>query len=446
MGKHKLLALLLALTLVRGLIYAAIVPPWQAPDESYHFLSAQLPGLADDPAAGATWEGIKSKTVSSLVEFHYWDMNINQPAVRGPEEVSRYLPGGFNFTEQTKPRSFVYYLFSAWLKLVPRQGITFQLYWIRLLSVLLNVAIVAIAYATARLLFGDDPFGRVLLPLSIVFLPLHTYVLSVVNDGNLAELFASLAIFFWIWGLTRGWHWSKVVGLGSFTILAIGAKPNAFYLALAIPVWAILYYRRRILNVANLIYFLIATILIVGATSSSHLRNYLTVAWRTAQIALQGQRLEDSEVLGRGAFETFRAFWAQMSWTSLLLSDVWGNWLLVLSLLAGLGLLKFVLTTRKHTRGESQDNGIVIALVLCVLASASQVPVYILITKFTLSQSRYLFSAIIPIMALLVIGWRELIPSNWRAEGLALIVSFFFLFDAVVLLNYGLPFFYPLWR
>ncbi len=61
-------------------------------------------------------------------------------------------------------------------------------------------------------------------------------------------------------------------------------------------------------------------------------------------------------------------------------------------------------------------------------------------------MSRYLFGAIIPIMALLVLGWRELIPAKWRVEGLAALVTLFFLFDAAVLLNYAVPFFYPLWQ
>ena len=129
------LVLLLGLSLIRGLLYAAIIIPWQAPDESYHFLSAQLPGLANDPAPRATWERIKSETASSLVEFRYWDWNISQPAMRGSEENYRHLPGGFHFTDQSKPRSYVYYVLSFWLRPITNQEIVFQLYWARLFSV-----------------------------------------------------------------------------------------------------------------------------------------------------------------------------------------------------------------------------------------------------------------------------------------------------------------------
>jgi hypothetical protein len=89
-------------------------------------------------------------------------------------------------------------------------------------------------------------------------------------------------------------------------------------------------------------------------------------------------------------------------------------------------------------------------MVLCVLISISYVPVYILATPYGQAlgktNSRYLFSAIIPIMALLAVGWRELIPPKWRIEGLGLLVAYFFLSDTVLLLNNGLAHFYPLWR
>jgi hypothetical protein len=34
--KRKTLALLLALSLIRGVLYSAVTPPWQAPDEPGH--------------------------------------------------------------------------------------------------------------------------------------------------------------------------------------------------------------------------------------------------------------------------------------------------------------------------------------------------------------------------------------------------------------------------
>jgi hypothetical protein len=396
--------------------------------------------------AGPTWDDLKSETAASLSEFHYWHMS-------GRAQEQGGLPGSAKISELVGPRSPVYYIPGAWLKLAPHQVLVFQLYWTRFLSVLISLGVVATAYAAAYLLFDGDPFGTVLLPLAIVFLPQHTFILSVLNDGNPAELFASLAILFWVWGLTRGWSWTKLAGLGVFAALAIAAKPTGFYLVLAIPIWAALRYGRRATSKRGLVWVLGLIGLVVGATFlSRRLQGMFLRAARFGLLLLQGQSLEEGggDVLGQQVLDTFRAFWGQMGWTSRLLSDAGGNLLLLLCLLAGLGLLKFFVFPTARAGDEGPNREVVWVLVLCVLISISYVPVYILATPYGQAlgktNSRYLFSAIIPIMALLAIGWRELIPPKWRIEGLGLLVAFFFLSDTLLLLNNGLAHFYPLWR
>jgi len=446
-NKHRVLVFLLALALVRGLIYSSIVLPWQGPDETYHFLSTHLAGLSDNPAAAATWDRLKADTAASLSEFHYWEMSVGSSPESGglpaEQKIVRLRLG--------EPRSLVYHIPAVWLKLLPRQEVVFQLYWSRFLSVLVSLGIVATAYATGNLLFDGDPFGTVLLPLSIVFLAQHSFILSVLNDGNFAELFASLAIFLWVWGLTRGWGWAKMVGLGVFAALAIVSKPTGFYLVFAIPIWAIGRYRRHMANLKNLVPVLILVGLVVSAVLlSKRLQRLILRAWRFGQSLLQGQSLEDSDALGQQIFDTLQAFWGQMGWTSRLLSDLGGTLLLLLFLLAGLGILKLFLVPATYSGDKAPSKEVILVLILCVLISLSQVPVYILVTGygqlFGKTNSRYLFSAVIPIMALLVVGWRELIHRKWRIEGLALLVSFLFLFDTLALLNNAVLFFYPLWR
>jgi hypothetical protein len=42
------------------------------------------------------------------------------------------------------------------------------------------------------------------------------------------------------------------------------------------------------------------------------------------------------------------------------------------------------------------------------------------------------------------VGWRQLIPVRWRSFGLLAMTSLLFLFDALVMLDYAIPLFYPL--
>jgi hypothetical protein len=445
-GKSRILLLLLALTFVHGLLYAAVIPPWQSPDEPYHLLSGLLPRLARDPTPESTLDRIKDEMLSSLVEFHFWDTIVHVPAVREREEIDRNLPAGFAFVPETKPRSYVHYLLFAGLWPVFHQEVVLQLYWARLLSVLTNLAIVAIAYATAHLLFGDDPFGVVLLPLSIVLLPQHTFILSSVSDGNPTELFSSLAIFFFLWGAVRGWGLLKFAGLGVFTILGVAAKPIAFFLIPALLIWLLVHYWRRIPALARFLFLPVAAISVYGAVLlSARIRSRALLFQPAIWNSIQEEAIERQSLLGRAWFETFRGFWADLGWGSLLINDTWTYLLLLLSLLAGVGLLKALLTP-SESRNYTPSRSVILFLGLCVLVDLVIVSVDFLVKGFSLYDPRYLFGAIIPIMALLVIGWRELIPVGWRLEGLALLASFFFLFDAVVLLNYAVPFFYPLWR
>jgi len=67
------LLLLLALSLVRGLLYLAIIPPWQGPDEPRHFEYARL--IADRgrlvtkrDLSPALQEGV----IRSMVEHDFW--------------------------------------------------------------------------------------------------------------------------------------------------------------------------------------------------------------------------------------------------------------------------------------------------------------------------------------------------------------------------------------
>ena len=142
-------------------------------------------------------------------------------------------------------------------------------------------------------------------------------------------------------------------------------------------------------------------------------------------------------------------FAANLGWDSLTVSDVWGWVFLVLSALAVIGLIRLAWRNIRAGSGVWSRDPLGRATLICILCVVVDLALLAIASAYhgvSYYSARYLLGAIIPIMALLVIGWRELIPQNWRVEGLALMASFFFLFDAVTVLDYAVPFFYPLWR
>jgi hypothetical protein len=85
---------------------------------------------------------------------------------------------------------------------------------------------------------------------------------------------------------------------------------------------------------------------------------------------------------------------------------------------------------------------------LLLLAAAALVAVAILLGYSIVTQSiiyrqgRSIYPVIVPISLFLMLGWRQLIPANWRNFGLLAITAALFLFDSLVLFNYIIPFFY----
>ncbi|MGQ9786351.1 MAG: DUF2142 domain-containing protein [Anaerolineae bacterium] len=449
----SLLALLLALTLVRGMIYVAVIPPWQPADEPYHFLSARSPGIKIEPDPIASWRELQLEVTSSLIQFRWWDMVVFVPAVREQKDIEVYLPNGLgNAPNPINPRAFTYHLLGIALQPVRFQDVTLQLYWARLFSVLTNLGVVFVAACIGKILFESDPFGSFLLPLCVVFSPSHTAMMSAINDANPAELLATIALLFLVLILVRGLRWSWVVAMTIFTVLAVSAKPTTFYLIPILLLFVLVVMLRKVPGRWKLLAIPAAVIIFFVIRMTSHrLDRLIMVIWRLATgdtsevftsrlLQLPFQR-SPSEVVGR--------FWVELGWHTLALEVLWEWVLLALIFLAIIGLLRLVWRSwcaREQWGREAALLRVSAVFVLCVAIALALLTLESARGGINLFLGRYLLGATLPIMTLLVIGWRELFPHNWRIEGLALMVSFLILLDGLALAGYAVPFFYPLWR
>ena len=451
--RYGILWLLLAVTLVRGLIYAAIVPPWQAPDEPYHFLSAHSPHIQRLPDVESNWQQLQTEITASMIQFRFWDMMVFAPSPdEGDDGYRHLLASPRAIPRLPTPRAFTYYLLSPLLRGVEHQGVTFQLYWARFFSIVVNMGVVAVAFGVAQLLFRGEPFGTLLLPLSIVFLPTHTGMMAVVYDGNIAELLISAAIFLLMLAVVRGFRWHLLVLVALFTALGVAAKPTTFFFVPVLVLLLVIYGWRRIPGWWKLLIVPLAVASVYGmALFSQRLESLFRLTLQRATGAQSGAFAADLKTLPlqRSAVHLSGRFAANLGWDSLTVSDVWGWVFLVLSALAVVGLIRLAWRVIRAGGGVwSRDplGRATLICILCVVVDLALLAVASALYGVSYYSARYLLGAIIPIMTLLVIGWRELIPRNWRVEGLALMASFFFLFDAVTVLGYAVPFFYPLWR
>jgi len=222
-------ALLLGLALARGLLYAAITPPWQAPDETGHFEYAWQ--IARSGLRFATVEArpeFEQELVASLYAWRYGDF-IGRPLPDQMPDRLEGLPSGvFARLSRTFPARFsLAYVWQALFLLpVSHEDLVTQLYIARLSSVILNVAIVGMAWKIFREM-GLPVDWAAAATAFLVFWPQHTFINAAINEGPLAELCAAAVLWGWVRLLQRGLSLGGMVAVIGGMLLGLWAKNTA---------------------------------------------------------------------------------------------------------------------------------------------------------------------------------------------------------------------------
>ena len=166
--KGKVFFLLFVLALVRGLIYSAVVPPWQAPDEPRHFEYVKL--LYEKGRLvgwGDATPSLEQEIIASMRRFDYWRYGHSDAPPLAPGESPTSFrqiwawPGTQHELHQP-PLAYLVYLMP--LAFTASQDTALQLYAMRMLSILLGVAVVLIAFRTADELFPDNSLLALAIP------------------------------------------------------------------------------------------------------------------------------------------------------------------------------------------------------------------------------------------------------------------------------------------
>jgi 4-amino-4-deoxy-L-arabinose transferase-like glycosyltransferase len=204
------LAGLLAITLVIGVAWALIVPPWQAPDTIDHYAYSEslatrfaLPGnkhraaLSSDEVAGETY------AFSSAEAFY---PTVVKPGGWSPAEYAAYLAaerkhpsrsngGGTNSADSNPP---LYYLFSDIPYLAFSGGTTFdRLYAIQIWGVLLLLLTVVGGWLLAGEVLGRRRMLQLVVAATAGLMPMVTFLSTSVNPD-------ALLITLWTWALWLG--------------------------------------------------------------------------------------------------------------------------------------------------------------------------------------------------------------------------------------------------
>lgn len=449
-GRPHFLGLLLVLTLIRGLIYAVVIPPWQAPDETGHFeyawLMARLGRVPTPEDISPTFE---RELMASLYEWRYGEF-IGRPLPEGIPDRIRDLPANVfarNSRTVLSGRFSLSYLWPApFLHPLRFQDLTLQLFVARLSSVLLNIGIVWLAYQTFSELVLSRSYLIWSMTAVVVFLPQHTFINSTVGDGPLAELMACLVLYCWARIFRRGVNAWTVSGIAIGTLIGIWSKATAAFLIPLDVGLALWWFFRQPRRTWRHVAYVCVGVGLLGlvALAWDYYRSPLgsrTLSMFWESLPVQEWIWVDARGLafGEALLGGHDSFWANFGWMSVTVSPRWYGAILLLTLVAVVGWI----LGRKDQEdfppwaAAMMGGSLLMALIIFVWKG--------LLAPFSgyyQSQGRYLFPAVIPVGFLLVGGWMQIIPPGRRQILIMAAVMLFAMFDAWSLMGYIVPYFY----
>ncbi len=424
--RNPLLAIILAY-LVVGALYAALTPPWQAPDEPAHY-----------------------NYVRYLAE------NRRLPVLRMGDYPHDYLEeikaAKFPATMSIEPIRYEFYQPPLYYILAAVVYVLFggRLFPLRLLSVLLGAALLRVAYCIVKEVFPQREGLALGTAAFVAFVPMHVAMTAAVNNDALAELILAGILWMLVRYIKEGGRERRLVGLGVLMGLGLLTKATTL-IALPLAPFAVV--------ASDLVHrpserldagTLRRCLLPLGCCLLLALPWFARNALVYGDLDILGQKRHDAIVVGQprtsewlaryGAAEvarrflltTFRSFWAQFGWMGV---PVDGRIYLALALLClavGLGLALFAVRIfrQPHLLTPFQKS----ALALLALSFLLSLLSYLWYNaKFVQHQGRYLFPALVPIGLAFSLGLREVLARK-GARAMAVL----FLAAALILVVKGL--------
>lgn len=433
---------------LRGVCYALIIPPWQAPDETGHFEYAwAIAHLGRLPTAQDASPQFERALIRSLYQYRHEAYNPAQvlPDVI-PSQISM-LPG-----HVARARTLLWgrfslsYVFSA-LMIVPvrDEDLITQLYAARLASVVLNGVILLVAFLIFREIDPARPQVALLSVALVCVMPYHTFINSVVGDGTFAELVAAGVLLCWVRVLRRGVGFWEGAGIFLGMVLSLWAKATSLFLipsSLIMAGWWLVVNRARVHFSLRVV--VIGAVLCFGAVvlvmmTSNPLHYYVVVIGQgVVSLFDRGRQGEAAIDILPAVQHTISSFLANFGDTAFTVSAPWHAAFhgLVVAALIGWG------GGWVGRRGVLFPPGVVFMMWVFVVVACVGLVVWGMILNPNYAQGRYLLPIIVPFTFLFVQGLLRLVPVRAHASVAALLVVMTFTFDLWCMFGYIIPYFF----
>jgi len=434
-----LLVVIVALYAAIGVLYAALTPAWQVPDEPAHY--NYIRALAECRGFPILEPGDYNQELLSQLTSQRFPPEL-------PLEPLEY--------EDHQPP--LYYLLATPVYLL-FGGAMLPL---RLLSVLFGAALLLVAFGVVRTIFPTRPELALMVAAFIAFIPQHVAMTAGVNNDALTELVMGGTLWALVVYVGRGRDRPWPIGL--LLAVALLTKITA-YVVVGVAVVAVLIRWRRERRtwgwaVGQLAWMLVPAVLL---SAPWFIRNGLTYGWRDPtglarhDVVVEGQP-RSSEwlalygwggLLGRMARTTFQSFWGQFGWMAVPLPPRIYHALALLSTLLIAGFIAWLI--RQHHPSQFTN----LPTYRLTNLQASQLFLLALSAFFTFfsfvwynltfvqHQGRYLFPALIPIGTAAVLGLDTLagiLPRRVRPWAMIALFAGLAALDVYCLFKFIIPF------
>jgi 4-amino-4-deoxy-L-arabinose transferase-like glycosyltransferase len=448
---------ILLLAFFHGAWYAAIVHPWQAPDEYLHY---QWVRLMDATRSVAITPQDMSSTIQWEVADTMWVFEHHRYRLlpTPPESLYRSLPmplGPYYNTQA--PLHYllslpIYWATSSW-------PVVAQLYVLRLFSVILHVATVWLTYKLAKLIFQGPPSrGQVSQTIAlssagvVALLPQYTFISASFNNDNMTSPLVAATLFAMYKSVQEQGRLRWLLLASILAILAVTAKRTAIgivpLMGLVVIACGLLWWRsgRPVLRVAGALIVGLPVVGLVGLvlilTNPAPIPAQLAGMLRLGTGAL----LQLAGYLNDPIQRVNRLDWS--SWSHFVLESFWGQfaWLTIrldpLVIDATEWVTKFMMTgcilgaLRAFRSWRSPGSGLrafalsTMALGL-LITGALMAAQYVLEPIYYSPQARYLFPFISAFGILAIWGWRSWWPGKWQDPATLLGLGLLVLLDVI---------------
>ena len=461
-SRRFLIRYLLPLTFLHGLLYLALVPPWQHYDEPTHFEYARLVALLERRPERNEIDRVTMREIAdSMYRFRFWSPGV-RPDLSGPQGPD------IGITQLVHPPLY-YALAAVPVRRLRYLSVETQLYATRFVALGLYLLVIVVAWRVCTLLLPDDYLSQVMVPLLIIVTPAFSDMMTATNNDVLVNFSITTLLLGCILLVRNGVQpvplllalLSLSVALLTKRTAVVGIVP--FTLALF---WAL--HRRPVrwwLYGIALAGCTLGAILIsvrlagVGASSSgTHTlvlrswlfqfdQHYLRLSLEQIFVSLlDWERTRDlypsvGKVL-------FASFWMRFGWGHVKIGAAWEYGMLGLVMLAGVGLLLQGIRRRSQlSLWQQRCIWIFIASLLAAWLSAL-LRIHPLpspeATRIYVPVGRYIHLAILPTIWLLLWGIQGVVCQRWRTYSVWMLVLFFIFIDTTAW-AYTLVNFYYRW-